>query len=35
MKEIADLGDHENLVLVRLDPQGRATALDNLPGCPG
>lgn len=35
VKEIADLGDHENLVLVRLDPQGRATALDNLPGCPG
>ena len=31
VKEIADLGDHENLVLVRLDPQGRATALDNLP----
>lgn len=35
MKELADLGDREKLVLVRLDDQGRAVAVDNLPGCPG
>lgn len=34
VKEMAGLAQGENLVLVRLDDQGRAVALDNLPGCP-
>jgi hypothetical protein len=34
MKEMADLEDRESLVLVQLDDQGRAVAVDNLPGCP-
>jgi hypothetical protein len=34
MKEMADLDDRESLVLVQLDEQGRAVAVDNLPGCP-
>lgn len=34
VKEMAGLGQGENLVLVRLDDQGRAVAVDNLPGCP-
>ena len=34
MQEIAALKAPENLVLVRLDEQGRAVAVDNLPGCP-
>jgi hypothetical protein len=33
MKELAGLGDKENLVLVKLDDKGHATAVDNLPGC--
>jgi len=33
MQEIAALRAPENLVLVRLDEQGRAVAVDNLPGC--
>ena len=32
--EMAQLLPPEHLVLVRLDEQGRAVALDNLPGCP-
>jgi hypothetical protein len=35
MQEIAALRAPENLVLVRLDEQGRAVAVDNLPGCAG
>lgn len=35
MQEIAALKAPENLVLVRLDDQGRAVAVDNLPGCAG
>ena len=35
VKEMADLAEGENLVLVRLDDRGRAVAVDNLPGCPG
>ena len=35
MKEMSDLDERENLVLVQLDDQGRAVAVDNLPGCPG
>jgi hypothetical protein len=35
VKEMTGLSDGENLVLVRLDDQGRAVAVDNLPGCPG
>jgi hypothetical protein len=35
MHEIAALKAPENLVLVRLDDQGRAVAVDNLPGCAG
>jgi hypothetical protein len=34
VKEMAGLAQGENLVLVRLDDQGRAVAIDNLPGCP-
>lgn len=34
LEELAALGKRENLVLVRLDDQGRAVAVDNLPGCP-
>jgi hypothetical protein len=34
VKEMAGLAEGENLVLVRLDDQGRAVAVDNLPGCP-
>lgn len=34
MKEMADLEERENLVLLKLDEQGRAVAVDNLPGCP-
>ena len=34
-QEIAALKAPENLVLVRLDDQGRAVAVDNLPGCAG
>ena len=34
MKEMADLEERESLVLVQLDEQGRAVAVDNLPGCP-
>ena len=35
MQEIAGLKARENTVLVRLDDQGRAVAVDNLPGCAG
>lgn len=35
VEEMARLAPGENLVLVRLDEQGRAVAVDNLPGCPG
>jgi len=35
VKEMTGLAKGENLVLVRLDDQGRAVAVDNLPGCPG
>jgi hypothetical protein len=34
VEEMAGLTAGENLVLVRLDDQGRAVAVDNLPGCP-
>jgi hypothetical protein len=34
VKEMAGLRRGEDLVLVRLDDQGRAVAVDNLPGCP-
>lgn len=34
VKEMAGLRKGEDLVLVRLDDQGRAVAVDNLPGCP-
>jgi hypothetical protein len=34
VKEMADLAEGEDLVLVRLDDRGRAVAVDNLPGCP-
>ncbi|SES49458.1 hypothetical protein SAMN05216199_0380 [Pedococcus cremeus] len=34
VKEMAALRKGEDLVLVRLDDQGRAVAVDNLPGCP-
>ena len=34
VKEMAGLKKGEDLVLVRLDDQGRAVAVDNLPGCP-
>lgn len=35
VKEMTGLKKGEDLVLVRLDDQGRAVAVDNLPGCPG
>ena len=34
VKEMTGLKKGEDLVLVRLDDQGRAVAVDNLPGCP-
>ena len=34
-KDLAGLADRENTVLVALDDQGRVTAAENLPGCPG
>ena len=33
--QLAGLADRENTVLVTLDAQGRATAAENIPGCPG
>jgi hypothetical protein len=34
-EELAGLPDRENTVLVTLDEAGRATAAENIPGCPG
>jgi hypothetical protein len=34
MRDLAGLAAPENLVLVKLDEQGRAVAADNLPACP-
>jgi hypothetical protein len=33
-EELTGLAEREQLLLVRLDDQGRAVAIDNLPGCP-
>lgn len=33
--QLAGLPDRENTVLVTLDESGRATAAENIPGCPG
>jgi hypothetical protein len=33
--QLAGLADRENTVLVTLDAEGRATAAENIPGCPG
>ena len=33
--ELAGLDERERLLVVKLDEQGRAVAIDNLPGCPG
>lgn len=33
LEELTRLGEKERLLLVRLDDAGRATAVDNLPGC--
>lgn len=33
--DLGHLADRENTVLVALDAQGRVTAADNIPGCPG
>jgi hypothetical protein len=34
-KELADLGEREDTVLVQLDDKGRLTSAQNIPGCPG
>lgn len=34
-KELADLEEPENTVLIALDDQGRLTTADNIAGCPG